>query len=64
MKVRLLRDARILHKTGEIVEVSPSEYIFLTSTKSAEPLTEKKTKREETVEEKKPEVKEKKPKKK
>lgn len=64
MKVRLLRDARILHKAGEIVEVSPSEYIFLTSTKSAEPLTEKKTKPEEPVEEKKPEVKEKKPKKK
>ena len=35
MKVRLLRDARINHKAGEIVEVSPAEYGFLTSTNSA-----------------------------
>ena len=31
MKVRLLRDARILHKAGETVEVSPAEFQFLTS---------------------------------
>ena len=37
MKVRLLRDQRILHKAGEIVEVSPSEYAFLVETHSAEP---------------------------
>jgi len=35
MKVRLLRDARIIHKAGEIVEVSPAEFGFLTSTNSA-----------------------------
>ena len=35
MKVRLLRDARILHKAGEIVEVSPAECQFLTSVGSA-----------------------------
>lgn len=35
MKVRLLRDARIVHKAGEIVEVSPSEYQFLVSVGSA-----------------------------
>lgn len=31
MKVRLLKDARIWHKAGEVVEVSPSEFQFLTS---------------------------------
>ena len=35
MKVRLLRDARINHKAGEIVEVSPSEFQFLCSVGSA-----------------------------
>lgn len=35
MKVRLLRDARINHKAGEIVDVSPAEFGFLTSTNSA-----------------------------
>lgn len=35
MKVKLLRDSRILHKAGEIVEVSPAELHFLTSTGSA-----------------------------
>lgn len=35
MKVKLLRDARIKHKAGEIVEVSPAECHFLTSTGSA-----------------------------
>ena len=35
MRVRLLRDARILHKAGEIVEVSPTECHFLTSVGSA-----------------------------
>ena len=35
MKVRLMRDARILHKAGEIVEVSPAEAGFLISTGSA-----------------------------
>jgi hypothetical protein len=35
MKVRLLRDARIKHKAGEIVEVSPAELHFLVSTGTA-----------------------------
>ena len=40
MKVRLLRDTRIKHTAGEIVEVSPAEYSFLLSVGSAEPLDE------------------------
>lgn len=35
MKVKLLRDARINHKAGEIVEVSPAEFQFLCSVGSA-----------------------------
>jgi len=35
MKVKLLRDAKINHKAGEIVDVSPAEYQFLTSLGSA-----------------------------
>lgn len=35
MKVKLLRDARIMHKTGEIIEVSPDECHFLVSTEGA-----------------------------
>ena len=35
MKVKLLREARIRHKAGEIVEVSPAEAGFLFSTNSA-----------------------------
>lgn len=38
MKVKLLRDQRILHAAGEIVEVSPVVYDFLITTKSAEPV--------------------------
>lgn len=38
MKVLLLRDARIHHKAGEIVEVSPAEFGFLKSTNSAVPV--------------------------
>ncbi len=41
MKVKLLRDARITHKAGEIVEVSPSEYISLISLGSAAVVDEK-----------------------
>lgn len=41
MKVRLLRDARIKHHKGEIVEISdPNEFGFLVSVGSAEPLDE------------------------
>lgn len=35
MKVQLLRDSRIMHKTGEIVEVSPADGAFLLSVQSA-----------------------------
>ena len=40
MKVKLLRDARILHKAGEILEVSPEECFFLTSTDGAVEVSE------------------------
>ena len=35
MIVKLLRDSRIKHHAGEVVEVSPDEFKFLTSTGSA-----------------------------
>ena len=35
MTVKLLKDARIWHKAGEIIEVSPEECFFLTSTDGA-----------------------------
>lgn len=35
MKARLLKDARIHHKAGDIVEVSPVEFNYLASTKQA-----------------------------
>lgn len=62
MKVKLLRDARLLHRKGEIVEVSPFEYAFLTSTDSAVAVEEKKAepKTEVKAEEAKPEKKTKK----
>lgn len=43
MKVKLLRDARISHKAGEILEVSPAEGEFLLSVGSAEKIAEKAT---------------------
>lgn len=39
MTVRLLRAARINHKAGEIVEVSPAEFEHLVSLGSAEAVT-------------------------
>ena len=39
MKVRLIRQARITVKAGEIVEVSPTEAAFLISTRSAVPVS-------------------------
>lgn len=42
MKVKLLRDSRIKHHAGEIVEVSPEEAHYLISTNSAEPAPSKK----------------------
>lgn len=40
MKVKLLRDSKIMHKAGEIVEVSPAEHDFLLSVQSAVDVTE------------------------
>lgn len=41
MKVKLLRDARIAHRAGEVVETTPAEGAFLISVGSAEELKEK-----------------------
>ena len=60
MKVKLLRDSRIQHKAGEILEVSPAEADFLLSVNSAVPVddtagastelaTEEKTTRKRSV---------------
>lgn len=35
MRIKLLKDARIWHKAGEILEVSPEERHFLVSTEGA-----------------------------
>lgn len=50
MKIKLLRDARIRHHAGEIVEVSPAEAGFLISTASAELMNapERETQEEKT----------------
>lgn len=58
MKVKLLKDARIWHKAGEILEVSPEEGQFLTSTDGAVVVNAVKTSaaKVETPEEKLPEV--------
>ena len=50
MKIKLLRDARIRHHAGEIVEVSPAEAGFLISTASAELMkaSERETQEEKT----------------
>ena len=65
MKVKLLRDARINHKAGEIVEVSPAECQFLTSVGSAVEVAVKAPVKAETPEKpEKAEVKEKKTRKK
>lgn len=41
MKARLNKDARIFHKAGEIVEVSPAQFEFLRSIGVAEKVEEK-----------------------
>lgn len=41
MKVKLLRDAKIAHQAGDIVEVTPAKGAFLISVGSAEEITEK-----------------------
>jgi len=40
MKARLIKDARIHHKAGDVVEVSPVEFNYLASTKQAVPYEE------------------------
>lgn len=49
-KVKLLNDARILHKAGEIVEVSPLEYDFFVSLGQAVDIEGAKEVKEEPVE--------------
>jgi hypothetical protein len=44
MKVRLIRDAKVSHKAGEIVDVSPAEANYLLSVKSAEVVKTRKAK--------------------
>ena len=46
MKVMLLRDSRIMHKAGEIVEVSPTEHDFLLDVQSAVDVEEDKQEEE------------------
>lgn len=53
MKIKLLRDSRINHKAGEVVNASPSECAFLISTGSAVKISEAVKKENETAEEKK-----------
>jgi hypothetical protein len=55
MKVRLLRDAKIKHTAGEIVNVSPEEAFYLCSLGSAVEVIEKPT--AATAEPKKPNTK-------
>lgn len=50
MKVRLLRDARIIHKAGEIIDVSPAEFNFLVSVGSAVEVAVKMPDKMETAE--------------
>ena len=45
MRARLIKDMRIKHKAGEIVEVSPEEFNFLMSVKAAEVVKEEKPKK-------------------
>lgn len=46
MKARLLKDAKIHHKAGEIVEVSPAQFKFLASIGVAVEAPKKKKKEE------------------
>lgn len=43
LKVKLLQNARIAHKAGDIVDVSPAEGAFLISVDAAEEIVEKAT---------------------
>ena len=42
MQVKLIKDARIKHNAGAIVEVSPIDANYLVATGQAVPVTEKK----------------------
>jgi ribosomal protein L9 len=44
MKVLLLKDVRISHKAGEVVDISPAQYEFLRSIGCAEKAKETKKK--------------------
>ena len=48
MKVLLLRDQKIMHRAGEIVEVSLAEFNHLVSIHSAEPVEEEREKPKRT----------------
>ena len=50
MKVKLIKDARIWHKAGETVDVSPAEYQYLVSVGSAVDVPAKAKKAIETPE--------------
>lgn len=52
MKVILLKDQRIAHKAGEIVEVSPVIYDFLITNNVAKPAGKEQAKRNTTKKEK------------
>ena len=45
MKAVLIKDARIKHKSGEIVEVSPEEFNFLVSVGAAKSVETEKPKK-------------------
>lgn len=51
MIVKLLRDARINHSAGEVLEVSPEQGEFLLSLGSAEAVNKAEPKKEEPKEE-------------
>lgn len=57
MKIKLLRDARIKHNAGEVVNASPAECQFLISTGSAVKVSEAVKKEASTAEEKKTTIK-------
>ena len=42
MQVKLIKEARIKHKAGDIVEVSPIDANYLVATGQAVPIVEKK----------------------
>lgn len=51
MLVKLLKDAKVKHHAGEIVEVSPDEFVFLTSTRCAIAAPKEKPEEEQPAEE-------------